>query len=161
MDLPIANAIASTDPKAGTSLSDRPGLSGLSPEAIAAWLAERGEPSYRARQIADAVFGGRVGSIEEIATLPGGLRRDLSAAFRFDTLAETDLRVSDEGLTEKALHRLADGALIELPFGLPAAMHFWFVPLTDLLDEAFSARFRWTRETTSPHQLIDEDLPIA
>ena len=93
--------------------ADRPGLSGLEPSAFAAWLAERGEPSYRARQIADAVFRGTIGSIDEIVTLPGGLRRDIAAAFRFDTLVETDLRLADEGLTEKALHRLADGALIE------------------------------------------------
>ena len=90
-----------------------PGLSGLSPEALATWLRERGEPSYRARQVNEAVFGGTVGSIEEIATLPAALRHDLAAAFRFDTLVETDVRVTDGGLTEKALHTLADGALIE------------------------------------------------
>lgn len=56
---------------------------------------------------------------------------------------------------------LTEGALIELPFGLPVTMHFWFVPLTDLLDEAFSARFGWTRKTTSLDQLIDADLRIA
>jgi 23S rRNA (adenine2503-C2)-methyltransferase len=92
---------------------DRPGLSGVPLDSLAAWLAERGEPSYRGRQIAEAVFGGTVGSIDEIATLPIGLRRDLAAAFRFDTLVETDLRVADGGLTEKGLHRLEDGALIE------------------------------------------------
>jgi 23S rRNA (adenine2503-C2)-methyltransferase len=92
---------------------DRPGLSGLEPVALAAWLAARGELSFRVRQVADAVFGGTAGSIDEVVTLPAGLRRDLGAAFRFDTVAETDLRVTDGGLTEKALHRLADGALIE------------------------------------------------
>lgn len=90
-----------------------PGLSGLSPEVLATWLRERGEPSYRARQVNEAVFGGSVSSIEEIATLPGALRHDLASAFRFDTLEETDLRITDGGLTEKALHTLADGALIE------------------------------------------------
>ena len=92
---------------------DRPGLSGVPLDALTAWLAERGEPAYRARQIAEAVFGGTVSSIEEIATLPAALRRDLADAFRFDTLVETELRIADEGLTEKALHRLEDGALIE------------------------------------------------
>src|SRR4029077_3143552 len=93
--------------------SGLPGLSGLVPGALAAWLAERGEPSYRSRQISEAVFGGTVTSIGTIATLPAGLRREVADAFRFDTLTETDLRVTDGGLTEKALHRLADGALIE------------------------------------------------
>ena len=90
-----------------------PGLSGVDPTALAEWLAGHDEPPYRARQINEAVFGGAVGSIEAIATLPAGLRRDLAAAFRFDTLASTEVRVTDEGLTAKALHRLADGALIE------------------------------------------------
>jgi 23S rRNA (adenine2503-C2)-methyltransferase len=90
-----------------------PGLSGLAPAALAGWLSERGEPSYRARQINDAVFGGTVTSNDGIATLPVGLRRELAAAFRFDTLVATDIQVTDGGLTEKALHTLADGALIE------------------------------------------------
>ncbi len=90
-----------------------PGLSGLAPERLAAWLRDRGQPSYRARQVNDAVFGGTVAAIDGMATLPVGLRRELAAAFRFDTLIETDVRVTDEGLTEKALHKLADGALIE------------------------------------------------
>jgi 23S rRNA (adenine2503-C2)-methyltransferase len=91
----------------------RPGLSGLTPDELAAWLADRGVPPYRARQVGDAVWGGAVGSIEEITTLPAGLRAELDGAFRFDTVAETELRVADGGLTEKALHRLADDALIE------------------------------------------------
>ena len=92
---------------------DRPGLSGLSPEALATWVADRGMPAYRVRQVADAVWGGSAGSIDEMLTLPAGLRTDLAGAFRFDTVADTELKVADGGLTEKALHRLADGALIE------------------------------------------------
>jgi len=92
---------------------DRPGLSGLSPEALATWVADRGMPAYRVRQVADAVWGGSAGSIDEMLTLPAGLRTDLAGAFRFDTVADTELKEADGGLTEKALHRLADGALIE------------------------------------------------
>ena len=92
---------------------ERPGLSGLTPEALSSWLAERGEPAYRARQVADAVWGGAVGSVDEMRTLPAALRAALDAAFRFDTVADTELRAADGGLTEKALHRLADDALIE------------------------------------------------
>ena len=91
----------------------RPGLSGVTPEALAAWLAERAVPAYRARQVADAVWKGSVATIDEIRTLPAGLRADLEAAFRFDTVADTEWKEADGGLTEKALHRLADGALIE------------------------------------------------
>jgi 23S rRNA (adenine2503-C2)-methyltransferase len=91
----------------------RPGMSGLTPEALTAWLTERGEPAYRARQVADAVWGGTVGSIDEIRTLPAPLRAELDTTFRFDTVTDTELREADGGLTEKSLHRLDDGALIE------------------------------------------------
>ena len=91
----------------------RPGLSGLAPDAVTAWLGEQGEPAYRARQVADALWGGAIGSFGEMLTLPGDLRGRLDASFAFDTVADTELKVADGGLTEKALHRLADGALIE------------------------------------------------
>ena len=95
------------------TLDERPGLSGLSTVALAAWLDEREIPAYRGRQIADAVWSGAVGSIDEVRTLPAGLRTELDAAFQFDTVAQTEMKEADGGLTEKALHRLADGALIE------------------------------------------------
>ena len=91
----------------------KPGLSGLPAETMAAWLAERGQPAYRARQIADAVWGGTIASIEEALALPAKLRRELVETFRFDTVADTEVRVTDGGLTEKGLHRLADDALVE------------------------------------------------
>jgi 23S rRNA (adenine2503-C2)-methyltransferase len=91
----------------------RPGLSGVPLDALTAWLAERGEPAYRGRQVTDAVWGGQAGSIADVRTLPAGLRGELEAAFRFDTVTNTDVREADGGLTEKMLHRLDDGALIE------------------------------------------------
>ena len=92
----------------------RPGISGLRPAELAAWVEAAGEPRYRADQIATAVWrDGGVGSADEIATLPAALRDRLDAAFRFDTVDDTEVRPSDGGLTEKSLHRLADGALIE------------------------------------------------
>ncbi len=113
MDSPNAGITAASVAAAKAAAIGLPGLSGLAPDELAGWLAEQGQPSYRARQVAEAVFAGTVGSIDAIATLPAGLRRDLAAAFRFDTLAATDLRVTDDGLTEKGLHHLGDGALIE------------------------------------------------
>jgi 23S rRNA (adenine2503-C2)-methyltransferase len=105
-------------PVAGTALTvvggdTRPGLSGVSSETLVAWFEERGEPAYRARQVADAVWRGDATSGADVQTLPAALREALVEAFRFDTVADTELRVSDGGLTEKGLHRLADGALIE------------------------------------------------
>ena len=91
----------------------RPGLSGLEPGVLEAWFAERGEPAYRARQVADAVWGGRAAGTGEARTLPIALRAEIDAAFRFDTVGETELQTADAGQTEKALHRLSDGALVE------------------------------------------------
>jgi 23S rRNA (adenine2503-C2)-methyltransferase len=103
---------------AGTTLTvvdddSRPGLSGLAPDALVKWFAERGEPAYRARQVGDALWRGEATTTDDIRTLPTALREALEADFRFDTVADTELRLSDGGLTEKGLHRLADGALIE------------------------------------------------
>ena len=91
----------------------RPGLAGLTPEAMLTWLSEHGQPAYRARQVADHVWSGRAASFDDLRTLPAAVRGDLSAAFRMDTLVDTLVRQADGGLTEKALHHLDDGRTIE------------------------------------------------
>jgi 23S rRNA (adenine2503-C2)-methyltransferase len=95
------------------TLEDRPGISGLTAEELSAWLVERDEPVYRARQIGDAVWRGDARTAADIRTLPAPLREALDVTFSFDTVADTEVREADGGLTEKSLHRLADGALIE------------------------------------------------
>jgi 23S rRNA (adenine2503-C2)-methyltransferase len=92
----------------------RPGLSGLGADELAAWVTAQGEPAFRARQIADATWkDGGVTDAAEIRTLPAALREALARDFRLDTVHDSELRVADGGLTEKALHRLDDGQLIE------------------------------------------------
>jgi len=91
----------------------RPGLSGLTPEELVSWMADRGERAYRARQVADALWGRHATSATALHTLPSGLRDSLEAAFRLDTLADTTVTPTDAGLTEKALHCLDDGRLVE------------------------------------------------
>jgi 23S rRNA (adenine2503-C2)-methyltransferase len=91
----------------------RPGLSGIAPAALVAWVAGEGGPAYRAWQIEDAVWRGFARTEGELRTLPAGLRAAVARAYRIDTLLETEVRVSDDGLTEKALYRLSDGALVE------------------------------------------------
>ena len=99
-------------PRAGAR-DTRPGLAGMDPDALAAWMLERGEAAYRARQVADFLWGRGAVSFEEMRTLPAALRDGLGAAFRADTLVETTVLPADAGLTEKALHRLDDGRLVE------------------------------------------------
>ncbi len=100
-------------PSATRPRDERPGISGITPEELSAWFADRGEAAYRARQVLDAAWRGRDVSFAEILTLPAALRADLEAAFRFDTVIESEVRLTDGGLTEKALHRLSDGLLVE------------------------------------------------
>jgi len=99
-------------PKAGTR-DPRPGLSGLASDRIDSWLADQNQPAYRGRQLTDHLWSGAAQSPNELHTLPQGLRSDLAAAFRVSTLCETEIRPSDSGLTQKGLHRLDDGRLIE------------------------------------------------
>ena len=91
----------------------RPGLSGVAPAVLTAWFIERGKPAFRARQLSDALWAGGAVSAATIKTLPGPLRSEIDAAFCLDTVGDTEIRLADGGRTEKALHRLADGTLIE------------------------------------------------
>jgi 23S rRNA (adenine2503-C2)-methyltransferase len=96
------------------TLTTTPGISGLTPEQLTGWVEAQGQPSYRARQIADAVWkDGGVTEAAAMRVLPGPLREALAHDFILDTLADTEIRLADAGATEKALHRLPDGALIE------------------------------------------------
>jgi 23S rRNA (adenine2503-C2)-methyltransferase len=112
MTLPILPLAPAPQARAGDRDS-RPGLSGLEPVELATWFAARDEPGFRERQVLDAVWRSSAASIDDVRTLPGSLRTAIDDGFRFDTVADTEIRLSDGGLTEKALHRLSDGALVE------------------------------------------------
>ena len=100
-------------PSATRPRDPRPGISGLTSDELVAWAAEHGLPGYRARQVLDAVWRAGHSSFAEVLTLPAPVRAQLADAFRFDTLEASEVRVTDGGLTEKAVHRLSDGLLIE------------------------------------------------
>jgi len=102
----IATALEQTD-------ETRPGIAGLAPAELTAWLATLDEPAFRARQIVDAVWRTDARSALEIPTLPKPLRTALDATYRWDTIEAEELVLADGGATEKALHRLADGLAIE------------------------------------------------
>jgi 23S rRNA (adenine2503-C2)-methyltransferase len=104
---------ARADLALGPVRDPRPGLSGVAPDELSSWLDSRGHPAYRARQVADAIWRSPAASLDDVRTLPTALRDELAAAFRFDTVADSELRLSDGDLTEKGLHRLSDGALVE------------------------------------------------
>ena len=80
---------------------------------LAAWLAARGEPAYRAAQILAGVHRPDVASFAELTDVPASLRAELSGAFRFSSIADNQVIGADRGLTAKAVHELADGQRIE------------------------------------------------
>jgi 23S rRNA (adenine2503-C2)-methyltransferase len=109
----MADVDLATSPRPGRDEPARPGLSGLEPAALERWLGEWSEPGYRARQISDAVWRAGARAADEALTLPSRLRSALGESFLWDTIVTTDVITTDGGATEKALHGLADGALVE------------------------------------------------
>src|SRR3954452_937737 len=91
----------------------RPGISGIPADDLTRWLSDRGQPGYRARQIADHVWSAAAQTSDQLSTIPQRLRTELDNAFRVSTLASTEITPADNGLTQKALHRLDDGQMIE------------------------------------------------
>lgn len=86
------------------------------PKALRAELAElleaRGEPEYRADQVAGWIFERRATSFAEMTNLPESLRAALAERFTLDPLAlEVEAR-SEDG-TVKHLWRLRDGERVE------------------------------------------------
>ena len=54
-------------------------LFGLDAEALAALMVEAGEPAWRGRQLAEAMYRQRVTELDAITTLPKTLRQRLAA----------------------------------------------------------------------------------
>ncbi len=76
-------------------------------------MAGLGQKPYRARQVWDALYKQRVGSLDEVTTLPVLLRAELAAAgwvVGLPVMAQT--AVSVDG-TERYLMRMADGETVE------------------------------------------------
>jgi 23S rRNA (adenine2503-C2)-methyltransferase len=109
---PSPGAAAASTAEPAAAADARPGLSGLTVAELASWMAADGVPTYRARQVATGLWAG-ARSAADIRVLPAALRESLDAAFRFDTIESTEVVVSHGGRTEKAIHRLADGAIVE------------------------------------------------
>jgi 23S rRNA (adenine2503-C2)-methyltransferase len=107
------SAAARAPRRSKPAIDPRPGLSGLPEGALEAWLAAEGQPAYRAKQIRDGVWRQDIVAVDELRNLPAALRQSLDRDFRVDTIAADEVTVSDKGLTEKTLHLLSDGALIE------------------------------------------------
>ena len=92
--------------------SPRTAFCELTGEQLRAWLAHKGFPNYRARQIQRWLFGKRASSFADMHTVPARLRGLLDEAFNLlSGHIVRHLVASDR--TEKLLLRLDDGEYVE------------------------------------------------
>src|SRR3954462_11167839 len=75
----------------------RPGLCGVPADDLDHWLAERGQPGYRSRQIADQIWSGAAQASDQLSNLPQRLRAELDGSFRVSTLESTEITPADNG----------------------------------------------------------------
>src|SRR4051812_19927501 len=94
------------------ALTPRRALLELRHEDLLAWLAARGQPPLRARQLRRWVVAGRATSFDQMTDLPRGLREELAREFTpLGTAVDRHLTSSDG--THKLLLRLGDGQVVE------------------------------------------------
>jgi 23S rRNA (adenine2503-C2)-methyltransferase len=88
-------------------------LLGLDIQELTVLVQDAGEPAYRARQLFEAIYGQRVGSVEEVSTLPLAFRRALLE--RSVTVGQPRIEkqyVSSDG-TIRYLQAFFDGQSVE------------------------------------------------
>jgi 23S rRNA (adenine2503-C2)-methyltransferase len=88
-------------------------LLGMDREEIIALVSEAGEPSYRAKQIMEAVYRQRVETLEEISTLPQGFRERLAGSGVTVGAARIEKKFVSVDGTVRYLIGLADGQSVE------------------------------------------------
>ena len=93
-------------------LPARPALTGETLESLTSRLRERGEPTFRARQILDWLYKKRVRAWDEMTNLPKPLRAWLAETFEL-LPARLVLNRQSEDVTDKLLLELGDHSLIE------------------------------------------------
>lgn len=96
-----------------------PSLLDLDPESLIPWLAEAGQPRFRAREILTWALKNSVDSFDEMTSLPLELRKRLSSSFSIRT-AKLLARSESQGGTLKVLLAWRDGATTESVM-IPAA----------------------------------------
>ena len=94
-------------------VGSRPAISEIDLPSLAAWLAARGEPAYRAGQVLDGAHRPDASGFADLTDLPAALRDALDTAFRFSTIVDSHIIGADGGMTAKAVHEMADGQRIE------------------------------------------------
>jgi len=94
------------------STATRTPIKSLTLSELGERLAALGQPSFRAKQVMEWIYGKRAMSFEAMTNLPAALRKTLSDEFSFDSL-EVVRVLGSEDTTRKFLFRLHDASLIE------------------------------------------------
>jgi len=84
----------------------------LNDEELRRWLAEQGQPGFRAKQIWTWIFQRRARGFEQMSDLPKALREQLADAFQIYVAEESAKQKSRDG-TEKLLIGLPGGGEVE------------------------------------------------
>ncbi|MBI3521743.1 MAG: 23S rRNA (adenine(2503)-C(2))-methyltransferase RlmN [Chloroflexi bacterium] len=91
----------------------RPAISDVREDDLVLWLAARGQPSYRAKQIRRRFAKTAAASWDDLTELPVALRAELAKAFRWSAVSTVTEEASADGETRKVLRALIDGQRIE------------------------------------------------
>ena len=91
----------------------RPNLKDLNYAALQAQMAVWGEPKFRTRQLWQWLYVHHATEYAQMTNLPRALRERLAQFYRLDTPTLVDELWSADGLTQKLLFELHDGAMIE------------------------------------------------
>src|SRR5258708_33679798 len=97
----------------GASSMEQKALFGLTKTELSALMAGLGQKNYRAVQLGDALYKQRVGSLDEVSTLPLGLRELLAVEGYVVGLPEIVQTAKSVDGTERYLMRMADGETVE------------------------------------------------
>lgn len=77
------------------------------PDELAAFVKEAGQPAFRAKQLRDWLHGKRVPDAAAMTNVPAALRDTLTQAGTLRALTELERRDAADGLTSKWLHQAA------------------------------------------------------
>jgi 23S rRNA (adenine2503-C2)-methyltransferase len=91
---------------------ERVPIKSLTLDGLGERLKDLGQPSYRAGQVLQWIYGRRVGAFSEMSDLPASLRAQLAVEFVFDEM-KVVRTLGSKDTTLKYLFQLADQALIE------------------------------------------------
>jgi 23S rRNA (adenine2503-C2)-methyltransferase len=88
-------------------------LLGLNLEQLTAIALEKGQPSYRGKQLSDALYRKRTAGVQQISTLPAEFRTELEKEGYWVGLPTLEKRFQSVDGTVRYLVRLNDGESVE------------------------------------------------